>query len=87
MGSRSGSVSVTLRSVVCTTLRRKQYCISGSGFLGLPDPLVRSTDPDPLVRASEVRIRILPFSHKGVERTEIMLVKENFNTKFIFLKP
>jgi hypothetical protein len=31
-----------------------------------------------------VRIRILPFSHKGVERTEIMLAKKNFNTKFIF---
>jgi hypothetical protein len=28
-------------------------------------------DLDPL----EVQIRILPFSHKGVERTEIMLAK------------
>ncbi len=39
-------------------------------FLGLPDP-------DLLVRASEVliRIRILPFPHKGVERAEIMLAK------------
>jgi hypothetical protein len=34
-------------------------------FLGLPDP-------DPLVRGT-VRIRILPFPHKGVERTGIML--------------
>jgi hypothetical protein len=34
-------------------------------FLGLPDP-------DPLVRGM---FRILPFSHKGVERTEIMLAK------------
>ncbi len=25
---------------------------------------------------------LLPFSHKGVERTEIMLAKENCNTKF-----
>jgi hypothetical protein len=34
-------------------------------FLGLPDPdpLVRGMDPDP------------SFSHKGVERTEIMLAK------------
>ncbi len=29
-----------------------------------------------------IRIRILSFSHKGVERTEIMLAKENFHTKF-----
>ncbi len=38
-------------------------------FLGLPDPdpLVRGTDPAP--------DRIHPFSHKGVERTEIMLAK------------
>jgi hypothetical protein len=35
-------------------------------FLGLPDP-------DPF---SEVWIRILPFSHKGVERTEIMLANK-----------
>ncbi len=27
------------------------------------------------IRYSEVRIRILPFSHKGVERTEIMFAK------------
>jgi hypothetical protein len=41
-------------------------------FLGLPDP-----DPDPLVRGTDPGslIRILPFSHKGVERTEIMLAK------------
>jgi hypothetical protein len=30
-----------------------------------PDPLVRGTDPDP----DSDRIRILPFSHKGVEWT------------------
>jgi hypothetical protein len=38
-------------------------------FLGLPDsdPLVRGTDTDP--------DRILPFSHKGVARTEKMLAK------------
>jgi hypothetical protein len=39
-------------------------------FLGLPDrdpdPLVRGTDPDP------DRLRILLFSQKCVERTEIM---------------
>jgi hypothetical protein len=28
-------------------------------------------------------IRILPFSYKGGERTEIMLAKFNFNTKFL----
>jgi hypothetical protein len=36
-----------------------------------PDPLVRGMEPDPSL-----------FSHKGVERTEIMLGKQNFNTKF-----
>jgi hypothetical protein len=30
----------------------------------------------------EVRIQILPFSHKGVEQTEIMLAKIRFTTKF-----
>jgi hypothetical protein len=39
-------------------------------FLGLPDP-----DPDPL-------FRILPLSHKGVQRTEIMPAKYNCNTNF-----
>ncbi len=34
--------------------------------------------------SQRVRIRILPMSHKGFEQTEIMLSKENFNTKFIF---
>jgi hypothetical protein len=29
-----------------------------------------------------IRIRILPFSHRCVERTEIMPAKQNFNTKF-----
>jgi len=33
-------------------------------------------------RWSEVRIRILPFSPKCVERTEIMLEKYNFNAQF-----
>jgi hypothetical protein len=32
---------------------------------------------------TQARIRILPFSHKGVERTEIMLAKLNFNTKVL----
>jgi hypothetical protein len=47
-------------------------------FLGHPDPLVRGTDPDPSL-----------FSYKGVERTEIMLEKQNLNTKYekiIFLR-
>jgi hypothetical protein len=40
-------------------------------FLGLPDPdpLVKGTDPDP------DPVRIFPFSHTGVEPTEIMLAK------------
>ncbi len=51
-------------------------------FLGLPDP-------DPLIRA-EVCIRILPFSHKDGEQTEIMLACEtkilaqNFSKKSNF---
>jgi hypothetical protein len=32
-------------------------------------------DPDQCFWASRVQIRILPFSHKDVERTEIMLAK------------
>ncbi len=32
--------------------------------------------------SQEVRIRILPFSHKLVEQAEIMIAKYNFNTKF-----
>jgi hypothetical protein len=47
-------------------------------FLGLPDPdpLVKGTDPD--------MIWILPFSHKGVERTEIMLAnKISLNSRYI----
>jgi hypothetical protein len=42
-------------------------------YLGLPDlaPLVRGMDLD-----------LVTFSHKGVEQTEIMLTKLNFNTKF-----
>jgi hypothetical protein len=39
-------------------------------FLSHPDPLVRCMDPDP------------SLSHKGVELTEIMLAKLNFNIKF-----
>ncbi len=39
-----------------------------------PDPFIRGADPDPSL-FSEVRIRILPFSHKSGERTEIMLSK------------
>jgi hypothetical protein len=38
-------------------------------FLGLPD-----LDLDPFVRAMDL-IQILPFSHRGVEQTEIMLAK------------
>jgi hypothetical protein len=44
-------------------------------FLGLQDP-----DPDPLFREW---IRILPFSHKSVERTEIMNAKKDFNRKVL----
>ncbi len=52
-------------------------------FLDLPDtvPLVRvwGMDPEP------DRIRIFPFSHKGFERTEIMLANkiltQNFSKK------
>jgi uncharacterized lipoprotein YddW (UPF0748 family) len=38
------------------------------------------------IRMSEVQIRIQPFSRKSVERTEILLAKLNFNTKFFLLK-
>ncbi len=43
-------------------------------FLSLqdPDPLVRGKDPG--VR-NRIRLRILPFSHKCVEQTEIMFAK------------
>jgi hypothetical protein len=49
-------------------------------FLGLPDPdpLVIGTDPD----LTPALYGTFPFSHKCVERTEIMLAKENFNTKY-----
>ncbi len=49
-------------------------------FLGLldPDPLVRGTDPDPA-----------PFSHKCVERTEIMpankILTQNLSKQLYFL--
>jgi hypothetical protein len=44
-------------------------------FLGLldPDPLVRGTDPDP----------ILPFPHKGVERNEKCLQNKILTQNFI----
>jgi hypothetical protein len=29
-----------------------------------------------------MRFRILPFSHKDIDRAEIMLANENFNIKF-----
>jgi hypothetical protein len=47
-------------------------------FLGLPDPdpLVRGMDPDP----------DSSLSQKGVEWTEIMLVKQNFSNKLNFLR-
>ncbi len=49
----------------------------------VPDSSVGDLYPDPAgfwaswirILESEVQIRILPFSHKGIERTEIMLVK------------
>jgi hypothetical protein len=55
-------------------LRELFLCSAGDPdphVLGLPDPdpLVRGTDPDPAPEPD------LPFSHKVVERTEIMLAK------------
>jgi hypothetical protein len=38
-----------------------------STFLGLPE--------------IQIRLRVFPFSHKDVKRTEIVLAKYNFNTK------
>jgi hypothetical protein len=56
-------------------------------FWGLPDPhpdlLVTSTDR---IHLPQVRIRIIPFSHKSVERTEMMVAKQNFNAKIFLLK-
>ncbi len=60
-------------------------------FYGLPDP---DPDPDPLVRVRiRIRLWILLFSHKYVERTEIMAAKyrnnltQNFSkTNFFRLK-
>jgi hypothetical protein len=49
------------------------------GLLDL-DLLVRGTDLDPRIR---IQIWILPFSLEAVERTEIMLAKLNFYTKFL----
>ncbi len=63
------------------------YCSDSSPMLGIRirmfldfqnlDLLTRDTgmDPDPVDR-------ILLFSQKGFERNEIMLAKQNFNTKF-----
>jgi hypothetical protein len=42
--------------------------------VGDPDPDIFCTFQT-LIHWSEVRIRILPFYHKGVDRTEIMLAK------------
>jgi hypothetical protein len=44
-------------------------------FLGLPDPdpLVRGTDPD--LVPDRIRLRILPFSHRCAELTEIVPAK------------
>ncbi len=44
-------------------------------FLGLPDPDPHVFGPPGSGFVSQIRIRLLPFSHKGVERTEIMLAK------------
>jgi hypothetical protein len=50
----------------------------GGGSVGNPDPhFLGLQDPDLLVRGPEQ-----PFSHKGVEQTEIMLVKYDFYTTF-----
>ncbi len=46
-------------------------------FLGHPDP-----HPDPLVTSTDLdlpRIRILPFSHKGVQRIEIPAMVANYS--------
>jgi len=51
--------------------------LKGTTVRDPPDPRVFGP---PGSRSISLRLRILPFSHKGVERTEIM--KENFNTKF-----
>jgi hypothetical protein len=49
-------------------------------FLGLqdPDPVVRGIGMDPIPDPS--------LSHKGVERTEIMLVKIKFSRKILAKK-
>jgi hypothetical protein len=53
---------------VCAKRNYSQQCW---GYVfGHPDPLVRGIDPD--------------LSHKGVERTEIMLEKYNFTQFFLF---
>jgi hypothetical protein len=46
-------------------------------FLGLPDPdPAQDPGPDPIVIGTDPALaRILPFSHKGVERADIMLFK------------
>jgi hypothetical protein len=47
----------------------------GSGSAGFWASWIR-------IYQSQELIRLLPFSHTGVERTEIMLAKSNFITKF-----
>jgi hypothetical protein len=40
-------------------------------FFGVQDPRIKT----------QIQILILPFSHEGAERTEIMLAKKDFNSK------
>jgi hypothetical protein len=47
-------------------------------FLGFPDP-------DPLVRGTiriRLQLQLLPFSHKGAERPELMLANKILTQKF-----
>ncbi len=73
-------VSTGIHLELCQ-LRTTRFCLCGiitncvgDMFLGLPDP-------DPLVRGMD-----LDPSHKGVERTEIMLANYNLYTKCLRLK-
>jgi hypothetical protein len=44
--------------------------------VSLNTEIINAGDPDPLVRGMDpARLRILPFSHKDVEQTKIMLAK------------
>ncbi len=48
--------------------------------MGFPEP-----DPDPLIRGADPDLASDPyFSHKCLERTEIMLLTQNFNIKLYF---